>query len=83
MEFLEMENTIIEMKHSANGVNSKTDKTEGNISELKGKAIETIQIEAKDKNTEKDEPVGHYQMFQHMCNCSCRRRREREEAGKY
>lgn len=64
--FQKWENAIIEMKHSANGINNKTGKTEDNISELKGKAIETIQMEAKDKNTEKDEPVGYYQMFQQL-----------------
>lgn len=47
------ENTIIEMKHCVNGINSKTDKTEDNISELKGKTIETIILKQKVKTLKK------------------------------
>ena len=42
------------MKNSLDSINSTTDTAEENVSELKDKAIETIQTEAKNvKKTEK------------------------------
>lgn len=60
------------MKNSLDGINSTTGTAEENVSELKDKAIETIQTETKNlKKTEKKMnqwPIRCCQMVQHMCN---------------
>lgn len=90
MIILELKNTLVKMKFSPVGINSRSELNEERISELEDGSIQFIQSEeqrgkkSKINLSKPQRPLCHYQAYQPMCNgVSQWERRERKGRNKY